>query len=154
MEFNADKPNGYDSYRLAMNKIKDPELFMFTAGGRILCRRCVGYSSRTNKQCNHPALKSSKQSRCKWHGGASTGPKTKEGLQKLKDAHSIHGEFTKEAIEDRSHKNAVFRYLADLGNHAGLFIEKVVLSGRPPAEYEKLDLNNPDELAEAIKRSR
>ncbi len=55
--------------------------------------------------------------------------------------------------EERSKKSAALLYLIDIGNHAGLFIEKVALSGRPPVEYEKLDLNSPEGLKKAIKRS-
>ena len=34
--------------------------------------------------------------RCKLHGGASTGPRTKEGLTRLTEARTKHGKFTKE----------------------------------------------------------
>ena len=32
---------------------------------------------------------------CRLHGGASTGPRTKEGLRRLADSKTIHGRFTK-----------------------------------------------------------
>ena len=32
-----------------------------------------------------------KNGRCRMHGGASTGPRTQAGLQRLRDAHTIHG---------------------------------------------------------------
>ena len=126
---------------------------MTTAGGKIRCRRCVGISSRTKKQCGHPALKTSKQSRCKWHGGASTGPKTKEGIQRIRDAHWKHGEFSKEAIKQASEKDALFRYLRDIGNHINLFVRKVKTVGRPSSLYERLDLNDPALLLEAVART-
>ena len=34
--------------------------------------------------------------RCKLHGGASTGPRTKDGLARLTEAKTKHGKFTKE----------------------------------------------------------
>ena len=34
--------------------------------------------------------------RCKLHGGASTGPQTKDGLARLTEAKIKHGKFTKE----------------------------------------------------------
>ena len=34
--------------------------------------------------------------RCKLHGGASTGPRTKDGLARLTEARTKHGKFTKE----------------------------------------------------------
>ena len=33
--------------------------------------------------------------RCRLHGGASTGPKTEDGLKRLADSKTIHGRFTK-----------------------------------------------------------
>jgi|LauGreSuBDMM15SN_2_FD.fasta_scaffold241539_1 hypothetical protein len=136
-----------------MVKVKNPELFMTTAGGRIKCCRCIGLSSRTQKQCRHPALKTSKQSRCKWHGGASTGPRTKEGIERIREAHWKHGELSKEAIRIASENDAMFRYLTDIGNHINLFTNKVKSIGRPSSLYEKLDLTDPMQLIEAIART-
>ena len=34
--------------------------------------------------------------RCRLHGGASTGPRTKDGLARLTEARTKHGRFTKE----------------------------------------------------------
>ena len=33
--------------------------------------------------------------RCRLHGGASTGPRTKDGLERLKEARTKHGKYTK-----------------------------------------------------------
>lgn len=85
-------------------QIKNPEPLLITAGGKIKCRRCVGISSRTKKQCRHPALKTSKASRCKWHAGASTGPKTEEGIARIREAHLKDGSETKNAKEERRMK--------------------------------------------------
>ena len=85
---------------------------MITAGGKIKCRRCVGVSSRTKQQCRHPALKTSKSSRCKWHGGASTGPKTKEGKDRIRAANTKTGVYTKAAIAERKKKFAELNQLA------------------------------------------
>lgn len=83
-----------------------------TAGGRIKCRRCVGVSSRTKQQCGHVALKTSKASRCKWHAGASTGPRTKEGVDSIRKANTKAGSYTKEAIAERIKKFAELDKLA------------------------------------------
>lgn len=136
-----------------MSKVKNPELFMVTAGGKIRCRRCVGFSSKNQRQCKHPALKTSKQSRCKWHGGASTGPRTKEGIERIREVHWKHGEFSKETIRITSENDAMFRYLTDIGNHINLFVNKVKTIGRPSSLYERLDLNDPAQLLEAIART-
>ena len=46
--------------------------------------------------------------RCKLHGGASTGPRTKDGLARLTEAKIKHGRFTKE-------KRAAARRFAEQG---------------------------------------
>ena len=136
-----------------MNKIQNPELFMTTAGGRIICRRCVGYSRRTQKQCNHPALRASSKSRCKWHSGAATGPRSKEGIEAIKKANTKHGKFTKEAVERTSQQDAMFRYLADIGNHLDMFTHRVKTKGRASKYYKQLDLTKAENLLEAIRRT-
>jgi hypothetical protein len=97
-----------------ISQIQNPELLMTTAGGKIRCRRCVGVSSRTKKQCGHPALKTSKASRCKWHAGASTGPRTKEGVEAIQKANTTFGHFTKKAIVERRKKFAELHKIAEL----------------------------------------
>ena len=37
--------------------------------------------------------------RCKLNGGASTGPRTKDGLKRLTEARTTHGKYTKEKRE-------------------------------------------------------
>ena len=126
---------------------------MTTAGGRIACRRCVGFSRRTQAQCLLPALRSSSKSRCKWHGGASTGPRSKKGIEAIKKANTKHGEFTNESVERTSQQDAMFRYLADIGNHLDMFTHKVKTRGRASKYYEQLDLTKAENLLEAIRRT-
>jgi hypothetical protein len=95
-------------------QITSPELMVVTAGGRIECRRCVGVSSRTKQQCGHVALKTSKASRCKWHSGASTGPRTKEGIEAIRRANTTYGSYTKEAIAVRKKKFAELNEIAKI----------------------------------------
>ena len=123
---------------------------MTTAGGQITCRRCVGFSQRTQKQCNHPALRSSSKSRCKWHGGASTGPRSQEGIEAIKRANTKHGNFTNETVERTSQQDAMFRYLTDIGNHLDMFTHKVKTKGRASKYYHPLDLSKADQLVKAI----
>lgn len=98
--------------RSIKSQIKNPDRTVVTAGGKIKCRRCVGVSSRTKQQCGHVALKTSKASRCKWHGGASTGPRTKEGITAIRKANTKNGSYTKEAIAERKQKFAELRQIA------------------------------------------
>ena len=128
--------------------IQNPEPYLITAGGKIGCRRCKAQSSRTKLQCSKPALKG--KTVCGHHGGLSTGPKTKEGKDRIRTAHWKHGEETSQAKAERSEKSVMFRYLTDLGNHCNLFYRQLKTRGRPPERYRQLDLNNPEQLAMVI----
>jgi hypothetical protein len=39
--------------------------------------------------------------RCRIHGGASTGPRTAEGLERMRRAKTIHGRYSRESVELR-----------------------------------------------------
>ena len=56
-------------------------------------QRC-GAKTRRGTPCHRPARLP--VGRCKLHGGASTGPRTKYGLARLTEARTKHGKFTKE----------------------------------------------------------
>jgi hypothetical protein len=62
-------------------------------GGRITCRRCSAKSKRTGHQCRAVAIKG--KTKCRSHGGKSTGPKTAEGRATIAAAHLVHGEETR-----------------------------------------------------------
>ncbi len=64
------------------------------AGGRILCARCTAKSKRTSRQCKAPAMRG--KSKCRFHGGLSTGPRTREGRNRCAQAKLVHGRDTKE----------------------------------------------------------
>jgi len=61
-------------------------------------QRC-GAKTRRGTACQRPANK--KNGRCKLHGGASTGLKTKEGRARISDANLRHGRYTKDKLEKR-----------------------------------------------------
>jgi len=128
--------------------IKNPEFYLIIAGGKIRCRRCKAQSSRTKLQCAKPALKG--KAVCGHHGGHSTGPRTKEGKDRIRAAHLKHGEETQEAKAERSEKSMMFRYLTEIGNHCEMFYKEIKTRGRPPSGYKQLDLNDPEQLALAI----
>ena len=65
------------------------ELTLTTAGGNIVCRRCNAVSKRTKVQCGAPAMQG--KTKCKTHGGMSTGPRTNEGKLLCAQAKTIHG---------------------------------------------------------------
>ncbi len=65
------------------------ELTLTTAGGNIVCRRCNAMSKRTKVQCGAPAMQG--KTKCKTHGGMSTGPRTNKGKLLCAQAKTIHG---------------------------------------------------------------
>jgi len=70
------------------------EKMIITCGGRIKAPRCQAKSKRTKVQCGLAAARGKRT--CKWHGGASTGPKTPEGRKRCAAAKTIHGTDTRE----------------------------------------------------------
>jgi hypothetical protein len=89
------------------------EKFLSTAGGRITCLRCTAKSVRSGNQCLKPALKSSRTQKCGHHGGRNKGPVTEAGKARSAAAHVKTGEFTKQAIQERSQKLAEMMQLED-----------------------------------------
>lgn len=67
--------------------------------------RC-GAKTRIGTPCKSSAMKNG---RCRMHGGKSTGPKTPEGIERIRQAHLKHGLYTKEAIAQRKEFNALLR---------------------------------------------
>ena len=60
--------------------------------------RC-GARTRGGAPCRGPAVRGKR--RCRMHGGASTGPLTREGLERLRAARTRHGAYGEEARELR-----------------------------------------------------
>lgn len=85
-----------------------------TAGGRITCTQCQAQSKRTKQQCRAPASKG--KTLCRFHGGASTGPKTAQGRQRCADAKTIHGNATRKARTERAEGMRRIRVLEEIGN--------------------------------------
>ena len=56
--------------------------------------------------------------RCRIHGGASTGPKTKQGVENIRQTHMKHGQRTAEAIRQRKEGMALRREIKRLLNMA------------------------------------
>lgn len=94
------------------------EQTILTLGGRITCPRCQARSKRTKQQCRAPASKG--KTKCRFHGGASTGPKTEAGRQRCSEAKTIHGNETRKARSDRTAAMRRLRELEDLGYALGI----------------------------------
>ena len=47
----------------------------------MTCTQCNALSKRTRQRCQAPAIKG--KTKCRFHGGKSTGPKTAEGRARI-----------------------------------------------------------------------
>ena len=113
------------------------EKFLTTAGGRITCLRCTAKSLRRGDQCLKPALKSSRTQKCGHHGGRNKGPITEAGKARSATSHVKTGEFTKQAIQERSQKLAEMMQLEDACHVLGL-TNAGRTRGRKPNGYTPL----------------
>lgn len=62
------------------------------------CPRCGAKARKTGEPCQSPAMSNG---RCRMHGGASTGPRTAEGLARIAKAQTKHGLYSAEMLELR-----------------------------------------------------
>jgi hypothetical protein len=102
---------------------------LLTAGGRIRCVQCSAKSKRTGLQCRAPAIKG--LTKCKSHGGRSSGPKTLPGRKRCADAKTMHGRETRKARAQRALGMRRLRDLEELGHHLGI-MSGPRISGRKP----------------------
>jgi hypothetical protein len=92
---------------------------------------------RSGNQCLKPALKSSRTNRCGHHGGRNKGPITEAGKARSAAAHIKTGEFTKQAIRERSQKLAEMMQLED-AMHVLKMTAATRTRGRKPTGYTPL----------------
>ena len=78
-------------------------------GGRVTCTQCNALSKRTRQRCKAPAIKG--KTKCRFHGGRSTGPKTAEGKAAMAKAHTVYGRETRAIRAERSAQSAVPSWL-------------------------------------------
>jgi hypothetical protein len=76
-----------------------PTGYCLTAGGRILCVQCTAKSKRTGVQCGAAAIKG--KTKCRVHGGLSSGPKTQAGRDRIAAANTVHGRETRSMRTER-----------------------------------------------------
>jgi len=81
-----------------------------TPGDLSKVPRC-GARNRKGKPCQCPAMRNG---RCRLHGGLSMGPKTKEGIERIRKAHLKHGRYTKKAIREYREARQSLRYLKSI----------------------------------------
>ena len=99
-----------------------------TLGGLVACTQCSAKSKRSQERCRNPAIKG--KTKCRHHGGRSTGSKTAEGKARQIAANIKHGNETRAIREERSTKIAELYELEMLGRELGLISGGIV--GRKP----------------------
>ena len=67
--------------------------------------RC-GAKTRRGTACQCPAMRNG---RCRRHGGLSTGPKTPEGLERIRRAATKHGRYSRAAKAERRHLSQLLK---------------------------------------------
>ncbi len=77
-------------------------------------KKC-GAKTRQALPCQSPAMKNS---RCRMHGGKSTGAKTKAGIERIKKANFRNGLYTNEMVLSR-------KYMAWLIRESKMIMEKL-----------------------------
>jgi hypothetical protein len=65
--------------------------------GSLISRRC-GAKNRRGLACSRWAMRNG---RCANHGGLSTGPKTRAGIESIRRARTIHGRYSAAAKAER-----------------------------------------------------
>jgi hypothetical protein len=73
-------------------------------------KRC-GAKNRRGTACSSPAMRNG---RCRLHGGLSTGPKTAEGIERIRRATMKHGLYSAAAIAERQRFRAMFKDCRDV----------------------------------------
>jgi hypothetical protein len=76
--------------------------------------RC-GAHTRSGTECRSPAMENG---RCRMHGGASSGPRTPEGRQRSRAAHTTHGFWTP---QERAMRASCNELLAETRQRMRLF---------------------------------
>ena len=105
------------------------EQYLFTLGGKIRCIRCNAASKRTKQQCMAPAIRGN--TKCRTHGGKSTGPKTEQGKARCAEAKTVHGWETRQGRAARGEAMHRLRELEEIGHALGL-MSGARIPGRKP----------------------
>ena len=81
----------------------------YLSAGQALARRAAETLAKTRRGtlCQNPAIKG--RSRCKLHGGRSTGPRSPEGKARVAAANTKHGRRSRAHVEKVKAINAELR---------------------------------------------
>ncbi len=80
-------------------------------------QRCLA-KTRRGPPCKNPVV--TNRSKCRMHGGKSTGPRTPEGKARVAAAHTKHGRRSRAHMEKVKAINAELRRVILQGRRAGL----------------------------------
>ena len=108
-------------------KISGKKEGLIIAFGRTLVPRCQA-TNRRGEQCAKAAVKN--KSVCRFHGACSTGPRTKEGMERVRQTNTRTGEYAKEFVKESRAAKARLRVIEQAAYEAGLL--KVRIRGRKP----------------------
>jgi hypothetical protein len=72
--------------------------------------RC-GAKTRKGTACRSAAMPNG---RCRMHGGMSTGPRTPEGIERIRASRTKHGRYSAAAIARRREARSILRAVRDL----------------------------------------
>lgn len=97
-------------------------------------KTCDAFISRTHHTCGKPAVPG--KTKCRGHGGLSTGPRTMEGLQRLAAAKTVHGRETRALRAIRSQIGQDLRELVDRMIQDGT-IQGPRIKGRKPTLWRQ-----------------
>jgi len=84
----------------------------------MTCPQYNDKSKRTGFKCRAPASKG--KTKCRFHGGASTGTKTEQGRQRSAEFKTIHGNETRKARTERAVGMSRLLIIEDLGHSLGM----------------------------------
>ena len=94
------------------------ENFVFVFG-KYKCFRCSAISKRSKSRCNGYAANG--KAVCRMHGAYSTGPTTREGLEKLAHLKTVHGKETRSIRKKRSTLKTKLLSAIAIGEALGMF---------------------------------
>lgn len=86
--------------------------------GNVPCLRCNAKSKRTGERCKAPSVRG--KSKCRTHGGRSSGPKTEAGRARCALAKQTHGQDSRKMRAERSIKIAELQELESLAFALGM----------------------------------
>ncbi len=89
----------------------EPENWELALARADAAPRCGARRRRDGQPCCAPAMPNG---RCHKHGGASTGPKTAEGLERCRDAPLRHGQRSAEARSAAAERASARSFLKQL----------------------------------------